>query len=48
MYYLKKLEDYVSRFEVFFSKEDFSSLFPNEFKLNFEFKPKVINSIIKE
>jgi DNA polymerase elongation subunit (family B) len=48
MYYLKKLEDYVSRFEVFFSKEDFSALFPNEFKLNFQFKPKVINSIIKE
>ncbi len=47
-YYIKKLEEYVSRFEAFFSKEDFELLFPKEPALKFEFKPKVINTLVKE
>lgn len=47
-YYIKKLEEYVSRFEVFFTKEDFELLFPKEPALKFEFKPKVINKLVKE
>lgn len=47
-YYLKKLEEYVARFEVFFTKEDFNLLFPKEGMLIFDVKPRVINSLIKE
>ncbi len=56
-YYLKKLEEYVSRFEVFFSEEDFKKLFPKEdfnalFQkeaiVSFENRPKVINTKISE
>lgn len=56
-YYLKKLEEYVSRFEVFFSKEDFEALFPKvdfnalfqkNMNITFETKPKVINTQISE
>ncbi len=48
-YYLKKLEEYVSRFEVFFSKEDFLALFPTENLITFKIqKPKVINSFLSE
>ncbi len=56
-YYLKKLEEYVSRFEVFFSKEDFNKLFPKEdfnalFQkeaiVSFEDRPKIINTKISE
>ncbi|MCX8056363.1 MAG: hypothetical protein N3F03_01980 [Ignavibacteria bacterium] len=47
-YYLRKLEEYVSRFEVFFTKEDFELLFPKESNFTFEIKPKVINTPVKE
>lgn len=48
-YYLKKLEEYVSRFEVFFSKEDFLALFPTETMIAFEIKkPQVINTMLIE
>lgn len=45
-YYLKKLEEYVSRFEVFFTEEDFHSLFPTEGMLNFKTRPMIINKLI--
>lgn len=47
-YYLRRLEEYVSRFEIFFSKEEFEALFPKEGNLTFEFKPKIINSLVKD
>lgn len=47
-YYLKRLEEYVSRFEIFFTKEDFEALFPKEGVLSFAVKPKVINSIVRD
>lgn len=45
-YYLKKLEEYVSRFEAFFTEEDFHSLFPTEGMLNFKTRPMIINKLI--
>jgi len=43
-YYLKKLEEYISRFEIFFAKSDFQNLFPSEEQLQFQVdKIKVIN-----
>lgn len=45
-YYLKKLEEYVSRFEVFFTEEDFHSLFPTEGMLNFKTRPIIMNKLI--
>lgn len=47
-YYIRKLDEYISRFEVFFKKEDFLLLFPREGNINFEINPKVINTIVKE
>ncbi len=47
-YYLRRLEEYVSRFEEFFSKEDFELLFPKENVLPFSAKPKVINRAVKK
>lgn len=47
-YYLRRLEEYVLRFEIFFSKEEFEALFPKEGNLTFEFKPKIINSLVKD
>jgi DNA polymerase elongation subunit (family B) len=56
-YYLKKLEEYVSRFQIFFSEEDFKVLFPSEdfnalfqktTNVSFENKPKVINTKVVE
>lgn len=56
-YYLKKLEEYVSRFKVFFSEKDFEILFPAEdfnalfqksVNFSFENKPKVINTKVTE
>lgn len=45
-YYLKRLEEYVYRFEVFFTEEDFHSLFPTEGMLNFKTRPMIINKLI--
>ncbi len=47
-YYLRRLDEYISRFEVFFTKEDFNALFPKENGFIFDTKPKVINSVIKD
>ena len=56
-YYLKKLEEYVFRFKVFFTDEDFNKLFPQEdfnalfqkdTTFSFENKPKVINTKVSE
>lgn len=47
-YYIRKLDEYISRFEVFFKKEDFLLLFPKEGNINFEINPKVVNTIVKE
>lgn len=35
-YYLKKLDEYISRFEIFFSKTHFQNLFPSEEQLQFQ------------
>lgn len=47
-YYLKKLDEYISRFSIFFSEKDFELLFPKEGTLIFSIKPKVINSLVRD
>jgi hypothetical protein len=47
-YYLKKLEEYISRFEIFFAKTDLQNLFPSEEKLQFQVdKISVVNKRVE-